>query len=706
MLLSFHSETKGDALRYFCFLQPEDGDDDPRYDFISLSLDTVNLTLGGIIHIDIGYPVLQPQALQVSIPQQLLEEINSQGDTLKLLELITLGGLALGTNLPINEVNIEEASFVDPLSDLGLEFTELFGTETHEEHLPISQRIIDFGMQNSLLERVGRHFVLNSNVEISLGELEPAFESVELLRQAYNSYKITLPSKSEDFDLNLALDVLKLVPNPTAQTLWFYGNTKHPSHKYRIQAAQSYPLLAEYLLKIEKAVAAIDFGEKLQPVIAEITGLNKGKLKRITKMVKPSSPSSSLDQQDIGDLPIEIQRTRRFTLANTLRVETIIKALNEVDTGILPNSYGDWERFLQITSGCALTLEKRLNISLSELLNSSKGNWGKFHHSLAQNAEIPVEGFHLDHITYAAADALEAIDDFTRTIFLPRILFHILEIGKPLPLPTTSDLLRANTASFNLLRGETLNLLGFLFHLGFRWSNRYPQIAQIISPVKEEKKVNQAFEEKRKTKSWPRLACDFEASNDLVVRNLTSEKELKDESDRLDHCVGNLYVNSAKKGRCHIFSVQSADGSMSYSTFEICPPNTTDKIQELQRINICQHKGKNNRVPNKKCKEALTQWMKAVKQESLELNLDEVIEWKHEVNIKRDQNKFHRSGLLSPKIAWQRLLGENWDNPDIHSQLWYEWQKYILSGKLAKSSDSEIILKSLVTQNFVETISP
>ena len=707
MFLSSYSETKGGIVQYFSFLQPEDGEDDPRFDFIALSMDTTSLNLGGSIHTDVGYPVLQPQGLKIAIPQQLLADINTQDETLKLLELIALGGLSQGTNLPIKEENIEDASLIDSISNLGLEITELLGTESQEDFLSISPDIIAFGLQHTLLAKEGNKFVLNnSNLEITLGDLEPAFESVELHLKAYNSFKIIRPKNSNDFDLKLVLEVLKLVPNPAAQTLWYYGNTKHPSHHYRIQAAQSYPLLAEYLLKIDAAVAAIDSGGRLQPIIAEVTRLNKGKLKRLAKMAKPSSPNYPLERQFNTDLPIEIQRTRRFTLANILRIEPLINALNEVDTGILPNSYCDWVRFLQITSGCALTLEKRLNISLSELLQSSKGNWKKFHHTLAQNAEIPMEGFHLDHITYAAADALEAIDDFTRSIFLPRILFHILEKGKPLPLPTTADFLLANSASFNLLRGETSNLLGFLFRLGYRWSNRNPQIVQITNPVKEEKKANQVFEEKRKMKSWPRLAGDLVTTNELVIRNLTSEKELKEETDRLGHCVGNLYINSAKKGRCHLFSVQNAAGTRSFSTFEVSPPNTKDQQLELQRLTICQHKGKNNRVPGKKYTEALTQWINTIKQGSLELNLDEVIEWKLEANKQSNQNKFHGSGLLSPKIAWQRLLGENWDKPDIQHQLWLEWQKHILSGKLARSSNSAIILNCLPTQNFVESILP
>ena len=98
--------------------------------------------------------------------------------------------------------------------------------------------------------------------------------------------------------------------------------------------------------------------------------------------------------------------------------------------------------------------------------------------------------------------------------------------------------------------------------------------------------------------------------------------------------------------------------------------------------------------------------MKAAKKGDLELNLDEVIEWKKEASKKRDQEKFHRAGLLTPKVAWQRLLGENWDKPEIHNQLWTEWHMHILSGKLAKSSNSEIILQSPLTQSFIETISP
>ncbi len=705
MQLRFHSETKGETLRSFCFIQPEESDEDPRYDFISLSLDTTNLSLAGTIHIDIGYPILQPQSVKVSLPQHLINGINSGVETLNLLELISLGCLSVGTNLPIQKAINGESSAVNPVDELSLEFSALLNSTQDEEYLPISQPIIEFGLKYSSLEKAENQFDLSDSIEISLGGLEPAFDSIELLRQTCETYNINLPEGFYNFDYNLALEILKLVPDPTAQTLWFYGNTKHPSHGYRIQAAKSYPLLAEYLLKIEEAVNAIDTGKRLLPIIAEVTGLNKGKLKRITKMERPPPSHSTLGQQDEAVFPIEIQRTRRFTLANTLRTETIIEALNKVETGILPNSYCDWETFLQITSGCALTLNKRLNIPLSELLNSSKGNWKKFHYILAQNAGIPADGFHLDYITFAAADALEAIDDFTRSIFLPRVLLHILEEDKPLPLPTTSDLLLANTASFNLLRGEASNLLGFLFYLGNRWSNRYQRIVQISTPVKEEISVNKAFEEMRKNNSWPELAEEFETSNSLTIRNLTSEKDLKEESDRLKHCVGNLYVNSARKGRCHIFSVQSTDATKSYSTFEVRPPNTKDMIQELTRLSICQHKGKNNRIPNKQCKTAITEWLKAAKTGDLELNLDEVIEWKKEASKKRDQEKFHRAGLLTPKVAWQRLLGENWDKPEIHTQLWTEWHMHILSGKLAKSSYSEIILKSPLTQSFIETFS-
>ncbi|MDE2673801.1 MAG: PcfJ domain-containing protein [Paracoccaceae bacterium] len=707
MLLISKSESKGTTLRYFCFIQPDEGDEDPRFDFISLSLNTMDFSLGGTLHIDIGLPVLQPQTLKISLPPHLVAEFNSQDRILNLLEFIAIGGLSMGTNLPVKIKDETDTAPADLIDDLDLNLNELLGIDnSQEEFLPISKQLAEHGLEANILHDVGSDFVIAENIEILMGELDTALESIGILRECHKSFNITLPKSFDKLNLKLVSDVLKLVPYPTAQTIWFYGNTDHPNHKYRIQAAQSYPLLAEYLLKIEQAVEAIDSGEPIQPIIAEVTGLNKGKLKRLTKMEIPISDDGLEDIRYVDNHPIEIQRTRRFALTNTLRIETILKALEKVDTGILPNSFNDWDRFLQITSGCALTLENRLGISLPELLNSSKGNWERFHQSLAQNANIPVEGFHLDHITFAASDALEAIDDFTRTIFLPRILLHIQEIGKPLPQPSTSDLLQASIASFNLLRGETTNLLGYLFNLGYRWSNRYPQLLQIVNPVKEKIPINKDFEEKRRNNAWPKLTNDFVASNDLVVRNLTSMASLKEESDRLDHCVGNLYVNSAKKGRCHIFSVQSPDGTTSFSTFEVRPPNTKDPILELNRVTVCQHKGRKNRVPPKKCTEALSQWVDEIKSGRLELNLEEVIDWKIEVNKRRDQDKFHRSGLLSPKIAWQRLLGENWDKPDIHLQLWHEWQNHLLSGKISKSSGSEILLESPITQNYLATFTP
>lgn len=707
MILISKSESKGSTLRYFCFIQPDDVDEDPRYDFISLSLNTEDFSLDGTLHIDIGIPVLQPQALKISLSPHLSVEYNSPSRILNLLELIAIGGLSMGTNLPIKIENESGTSHSDPTDDIGLNLNEILGIDNdQEEFLPISKHIAEHGLAAHILHDAGSNFAIAENIEILMGELDSAFESIGILRECNKKFSINLPSGFDKLDLKLVSEVLKLIPNPTAQTIWFYGNADHPNQKYRIQAAQSYPLLAEYLIKIEKAVEAIDSGEPIQPIIAEATGLNRGKLKRLTKMESPDSDDELEDSRYVDNHPIEIQRTRRFALTNTLRIETILKALDKVDTSILPNSFTDWDRFLQIASGCALTLENRLGISLPELLNSSKGNWERFHQSLAQNANIPVEGFHLDHITFAASDALEAIDDFTRTIFLPRILLHIQAMGKPLPQPTTSDLLQANITSFNLLRGETTNLLGYLFNLGCRWSNRYPQLLQIVNPVKEKIPVNKDFEEKRRNNSWPKLTNDFITNNDLVVHNLTTMASLKEESDRLDHCVGNLYVNSAKKGRCHIFSVRSPDGTTSFSTFEVRPPSTKDPILELNRVTVCQHKGKKNRVPPKKSMEALSQWVNEIKSGHLELNLEEVIDWKIEVNKRRDHDKFHRSGLLTPRFAWQRILGENWDKPDINMQLWREWQKHLLSGKISKSGGSEILLKSPISQNFLATFTP
>ncbi len=706
MNLSYYSESKGQTLHFFGFLQPENNDDEKRYDFVSLVLDRINHNLSGRIHIDVGCPVLQPQALKVDIPQNIFRSLNTPEEILKLLELISLGCLSLGTNLPIRMKRNEELTPQNSVSDNDFGFSELMSLEFHEEYLPISQLDVAFGKKYTLLTLTGTHYVLNRSIVISLGDLESVFDSASFLTQAGKLYNISLSPEFYNLNIELAHEALKLVPKPSVHALWFYGDSANPSQKYRIQAAQSYPLLAEYLLKIDEARAAIDTGKQLLPIISEVTGLSKAKLKRLTKLEKPSSDNEQPSQLDDEEFPVAVQRTRRFELANTLRIETIIDALNDVDVGIIPNSYTEWDKFLQITSGCTLALEKQLDISLSELLNSSKGDWKKFHHSLAQSAQIPVEGFHLDHITFAAADALEAIDDFTRTLFLPRILFHFTDNRTPLPLPTTEDLIQANIASFNLLRGNSSNLLGFLFNLGYRWSNRYQHISQILSPVKEEKKSNPVFEEKRRNNSWPKLTDKFVTKNSMLIHNLTSLEELKEESDRLNHCVGNLYVNSAKKGRCHIYSIQNIDGAESYSTFEVSPPNSRNNVFEIKRLTVCQHKGRNNRAANKKSKEALAEWVLAVKQGTLKLNLEEVMDWKDEANQKRDVMKFHQAGLLSPTIAWQRLLGENWDNKNLHGQIWNEWREYILSGKLAKQNSSEFISACPETQCYMTHFSP
>ncbi len=268
MLLISKSESKGTTLRYFCFFQPEDGDEDPGFDFMSLSLNTVDFSLRGTLHIDIGLPVLQPQALKISLPPHLAAEYNSQDRILNLLELIAIGGLSIGTNLPIKIKDETDTAPADPINDLDLNLNELLGIDnSQEEFLPISKQLAEHGLEANILHDVGSDFVIAENIEILMGELGTAFETIGILRECHKTFNITLPNGFDMLDLKLVSDVLKLVPNPTAQTIWFYGNTDHPNHKYRIQAAQSYPLLAEYLLKIEKAVEAIDSGEPIQPII-------------------------------------------------------------------------------------------------------------------------------------------------------------------------------------------------------------------------------------------------------------------------------------------------------------------------------------------------------------------------------------------------------------------------------------------------------
>ncbi|MCY4101126.1 MAG: hypothetical protein OXF46_09425, partial [Rhodobacteraceae bacterium] len=117
MLLISKSESKGTTLRYFCFIQPDDSDEDPRFDFISLSLNTVDFSLGGTFHIDIGLPVLQPQAMRISLPPHLAAEY-PQDRILNLLELIAIGGLSMGTNLPIKIKDENDTTTADLIDDL------------------------------------------------------------------------------------------------------------------------------------------------------------------------------------------------------------------------------------------------------------------------------------------------------------------------------------------------------------------------------------------------------------------------------------------------------------------------------------------------------------------------------------------------------------------------------------------------------------
>ena len=678
--------------------------DDPigtRSDMAFINIDFEQQCLKGIRFEDVGELVPQPSSFKLGAPESFEQFFQHHEDAELLAKLFALACLSQITNLTLSVSDSSQAVSITELEHFGLggSYNNL------ESTIIVPQDVVQFGIdwgwlekksvKNGLIPIISGGFIFTNDVS--------ALDTVELMLTYQQKFGARFTSPVEKIDCDVARELLALFPIPSAKAVSYYGNVDHPGHYSRMQAARTYPLLAEYFLQFSQVIEAIDNQKELAPLIQSLAGINRGTLKRISKFKETEKPPEGIDFEEDINHGLVINRTRRFNLNQSMDAHFIIKTLPEIETNQIPNSNAEWQYYSNILFACFLPIESQLGIPVSELAKSSKGNWKRFYSTISKSVQIPIEGFHFDHLNTATEDAFEAIDSFMRGIFLPHLLISIRQLDGELPAPDSTIIQNAYNESYQLLRGNSTNIITFLINLGRRWVNRLPSLRVIRNPNAEQtnKEALQATKIllKKYKNSWPKLADDFSSKNNFIVRNLSTREQFLEESRRLNHCLGSHYVRDARRGKSHIFSIQSIDGKKSYSTFEISPPHP--KLI-TSNVRLRQHKGNKNAKPNKKCSETLNEWLNNFRQGKLKTNFEEVFKWQEIHSLKRTVDDHRLNTPISPEIDWNYQLGKNWDNLEICNQTLDEWERYIIRTKLTELKDTHKLRRKV----FAHTDSP
>ena len=685
-----------------------------RHDIVTLTAEPGTGTFRCIALADFGLPVLQPQTVEFASARRFGElfanrsnardAAESLGIVLATAALLKLTGVAGrmqgGPKSPIAQVDV--VSQFENFLNRGTATapTDVPGTQDSNSIL-VSKEIVLDGVESGILNELDGTVQPHRELGIDFRQGESALEWAKFVGSEMNRPDYRHPDGFCGLDMDAAAKALTSISAPSAMSVWFFGDTLSPHHAWRQQSAASYPALAEFMTQFDDCRKAIDGGSPLQPVISNLTRLNKGQLKRFGKLRAPlpSRRVFRLGDEVRGLDPMGIDRARRYSLGNELSLEQLLSLVRDFDTNWVPADEKSWTRLIDIVSCCVEPIRNRFSLPAGGFLVASKGNWVNLHAQLAAAYECEIGDFDRQQMSMASSDVLEMVDDFSLSVVLPRVLGKILDSGDALPFPASQDIEAAKRLGFDLMTAGSRNPTLALLEAARRWMSRIP--ALIAAEGRDNDGEAQPHWES--DPCWPRLAEDFQADGGLSVRNLVSEEELLEESRRLSHCVGRLYTRKARRGECHIFSVRSLDGSRSHSTFEVAPPATDNEQLARNAVQVVQHKARSNRRPGKPATAAVDEWLAAIRSNSLVIHLENVRNWRSAVESESpDAGRAARS----PEAAWSAVLGRNWQRPAVRQAVWNEWGNHVLRGEMARGSDSGVIFESDASLDLLARLSP
>lgn len=511
--------------------------------------------------------------------------------------------------------------------------------------------------------------------------------------------EVSLP---EGLDFDAARTALAAISRPSAHAVHWYASARGETHRDRLQAAASAPLLAEMVAENPIIARTVDAREPLQPLLIERTGLDKGALKRLSRITTPL-PAGRLfeDRQAVGEDALGVNRQRRYDVSGVASLDVVLRHLSALPADRFPQDDASWRICHDVLAGCAIPIENALGIPVAKTLAACKGDWKAFHASLAKAADFAPEAFDLRAMALGTIDAIEAVEDLTRSTILPTMLASIEGTGEPLPGVEREVFMSAFDVAARIVVGDAKNVASSLLETSRRYASRIPALMEATGfHVEQDVDTSDMRWERYGAEGFPLLTGAFIASNGLVVRPLPNFAEMRLESQRLSHCVGHYYLTKARTMGCHIYSVQSADGSQSYSTVELSGMKGEDAPTALANFRIAQHRARNNANPPADAVVAADEFLRTLKSGALTLNFKEIVDWTAHVSARGETEK-----PRAPSVSWKSVLGMDWQDGARRAGAWEEW-RFILGGAYGKSATPEVIWRDKGARDLVGAMSP
>lgn len=458
-----------------------------------------------------------------------------------------------------------------------------------------------------------------------------------------------------------ALAAMAKAPDKRLSTYEFYAA---PGERglFRRQAAGAYPIFADLLNANLSTKMAIDRKKPLTDILLPI----------LTEM---------------ADRPVGNALLKRFAQAPALpegmRLAPVIVFASYVQPDWFPKSPEEWKSFYHL----AYALMEDLSVppeSLTALLAGSGGKWTQLVQRSVAKAYVdendPAWADPDHYVRIAAQNALDTLESFTDMVVLP-LLAYAQDANDVFLNANIRK--KANDWGWKMLfEGRTLpDLLDI--------SRRFHQERAGMLEMTERYR-NAQLKSQIKEGGWPGLTAPVQAPNGLWLVPLCTTEELKQEGDRMHHCVGG-YTNQAKGCHSHIVSVRTinADGSsISHSTCEF----TGIKQAIPEKLNQRQHQAHYNHTPDAQYRDAMNWYAKQIETGRLKTNWELIRAFLDDTLVTVDQV--------------ERLCGYDWrekQNLDMAARPWGNfvtkpWRKNL--DVLMASAEAAAIIEQM-TPDFI-----
>ncbi len=494
------------------------------------------------------------------------------------------------------------------------------------------------------------------------------------------------------------------VERPSSHAVAWFGVRDPGMAEIRLQAAASAPILAGLMADRPSLATAIDERRPLQPILMEMTGLGKAAIKRIAKLTRPA-PAGRVFEEDErveGEDALGVNRARRARVSGSVPLETALRHLSELPPDRAPRDDESWGKFNDILGAVAIPLHYATSRPVAEMLDASKGDWVRFHESLARAADFEPGDFDRRTMALTAVDGIEAIGHFTRTVVLPQALASIKEAEQPEPMVSGEFVSSGFDAATALVIGKAANPAVLMMGLSRRYASRIPAMMEIEgrSMLAAAEKIDSRFS-RYAGNAFPLLTGEFEAANGLVVTPLPDGDALKQESERLRHCVGS-YQSKARRTTCHIYSVRNRSGSESLSTFEFAGVHGENPRSAANGLRLVQHRGRCNAKPPPEGVAACREFVEALRKGLIDINLAEIQDWRLWL---RERGLDATVDRATPSTTWKSVLELDWEDDGARLSYWREWGE-VLGGRVAGARNPGAIYGERRARDLVSAMSP